>query len=136
MTTQRTATLALASLLVLLIGSIAPASSLGGQGGGDKPPVVEASPEAGQTPEPASTSASDGFVRGSILGLRCSTASRFLRDRYQLDERPGCVILRVDGRSGAEHAGLRVGDKIVAIGNVPITSGRQFSWALDRSVGM
>ena len=75
-------------------------------------------------------------MRGSILGLRCSTASRFLRDRYQLDERPGCVILRVDGRSGAEHAGLHIGDKIVAIGNVPITSGRQFSWELDLLAGV
>jgi tetratricopeptide (TPR) repeat protein len=133
---RRIAAIALASLLVLLVGSAAAAIVLASRGeGGDRPPPEAA---AGQTPAPRSTAdrAADGFVRGSILGLRCSTASRFLRERYALDNRPGCVILRVDGRSGAEHAGLRVGNKIVAIENMPITSGRQFTWQLGRFAGV
>ena len=69
----------------------------------------------------------DSGGRGG-LGLRCSYASKFLRDRYSLPVGPGCVILRVMADSNVERAGLRIGDKIVEMDGVPITSGRQFSF--------
>ncbi|MEX0800891.1 MAG: hypothetical protein WD379_06725 [Dehalococcoidia bacterium] len=64
---------------------------------------------------------------GGILGLRCGYATKFLRERYDLPEGRGCVTLRVDSPSAAEQAGFQLGDKIVEMDGIPITSGRQFS---------
>ena len=64
---------------------------------------------------------------GSILGLRCSSGARFLRERYGLPEGQGCVVLRVDSPGAAEEAGFRLGDKVVEMDGMPITSGRQFT---------
>jgi hypothetical protein len=82
----------------------------------------------GSTPPPASA-----LVPGGVLGLRCSYASRYLRELYGLSPRRGCVILRVSGP--AQRVGLRVGDKIVRVNDWPITSGAQFSawWDLGIS---
>lgn len=73
---------------------------------------------------------------GRVLGLRCGYASHYLRQRYDLPDRQGCVILRVNPGTGAYEAGLREGDMIVALEGVPITSGPQFTvfWkSLDRA---
>jgi len=102
---------------------------------GDKP--LPAAPAPGDTPRAnsgAATTPEPGADRAPVrrvLGLRCSYASKFLRDRYGLAEGAGCVILRVDNHSGAQEAGLRVGDKIVRLDDTPITSGRQFTWAFE-----
>ena len=64
---------------------------------------------------------------GSILGLRCGYATKFLRERYGLPVGRGCVVLRVDSPSAAEEAGFRLGDKMIGMDGMPITSGRQFS---------
>lgn len=71
------------------------------------------------------------FERGTVLGLRCSYASKFLRSRYALPDGPGCVILRVAAKGGAENSGLRIGDKIVELNGRPITSGRQFTYEYE-----
>ncbi len=118
------AIVALGAWLVLVAGGIAFAIVLGSRSDGDD--------DGAAVPAPTRAHASEAFVRGNILGLRCSTASRFLRDRYGLDDRSGCVILRVDARSGAEHAGLLIGDNIIEVNSVPITSGRQFSHVFER----
>ncbi len=102
---------------------------------GDKP--LPAAPALGDTPGASSGAATTGTPEANrspvraVLGLRCSYASKFLRDRYGLAEGAGCVILRVDDHSGAQRAGLRVGDKIVRLDDTPITSGRQFTWAFE-----
>ncbi len=73
---------------------------------------------------------------GRVLGLRCGYASNYLRQRYDLPDHQGCVILRVNPGTGAYEAGLREGDMIVALEGVPITSGPQFTvfWkSLDRA---
>ena len=68
---------------------------------------------------------------GGILGLRCSYATKFLRERYGLPERRGCVILRVDSPSAAEEAGFQLGDNMVEMDGMSITSGRQFSFLFE-----
>lgn len=68
---------------------------------------------------------------GGILGLRCSYATRFLRERYGLPDGRGCVVLRVDSPSAAEEAGFKLGDKIIAMDAMRITSGRQFSFLFE-----
>jgi len=65
-----------------------------------------------------------GF-RGVALGVRCSVSSQYLQERFNLPERQGCVVLRVS--AGAEKAGIKRGDLIIALGDTPITSGRQFT---------
>ena len=73
---------------------------------------------------------------GHILGLRCGYASNYLRQKYDLPDRQGCVVLRVNPGTGAYEAGLREGDMIVALEGVLITSGPQFTifWeSLDRA---
>ena len=64
---------------------------------------------------------------GNVLGLRCAYASDYLREKYDLPERHGCVILRVNQGTGAYRAGLREGEMIVAVEDVPVTSGPQFT---------
>ena len=64
--------------------------------------------------------------QGNVLGLRCAYASDYLRDKYDLPERHGCVVLRVNEGTGAYSVGLREGDMIVEVEGVPITSGPQF----------
>jgi hypothetical protein len=76
----------------------------------------------------AATFAADQLLpEGNVLGLRCSYASAYLRDKYDLPEGHGCVVLRVNRGTGAHEAGIREGDKIVAVEGVPITSGTQFT---------
>ena len=65
--------------------------------------------------------------QGNVLGLRCAYASNYLREKYDLPERRGCVALRVNEGTGAYRAGLREGDMIVEVEGVPITSGPQFT---------
>jgi tetratricopeptide (TPR) repeat protein len=68
---------------------------------------------------------------GGILGLRCSYATKFLRERYGLPEGRGCVVLRVDSPSAAEEAGFQLGDKMIEMDGMHITSGRQFSFLFE-----
>lgn len=75
----------------------------------------------------AAFTAEQFLPEGNVLGLRCSYASDFLREKYDLPERRGCVILRVNQGTGAYEAGLLEGDLIVALEGVPITSGPQFT---------
>ena len=72
---------------------------------------------------------------GNILGLRCSSATKFLRERYGLPEGRGCVVLRVDSPSAAEEAGFQLGDKMVQMDGMPITSGRQFTLLFEETPG-
>ena len=73
----------------------------------------------------------DQLQEGSTLGLRCSSATKFLRDRYGLPEGRGCVALRVDSPSAAEEAGFQLGDKMIAMDGMRITSGRQFTFLFE-----
>ncbi len=65
--------------------------------------------------------------QGNVLGMRCSYASGYLREKYDLPDRHGCVVLRVNEGTGAYDAGLREGDLVVALEGVPVTSGPQFT---------
>jgi tetratricopeptide (TPR) repeat protein len=77
----------------------------------------------------------DAVPLGGILGLRCSYASQFLREKYDLPPGKGCVVLRVDANSGAERAGFQIGDKIIRLNGSPITSGRQFTYHFEELPG-
>ncbi len=68
---------------------------------------------------------------GNVLGLRCAYASNYLQEKYTLPEHHGCVVIRVNAGSAADRAGLRVGDMIVGLEGIPITSGTQFSLIFD-----
>jgi hypothetical protein len=68
---------------------------------------------------------------GDTLGLRCGYATKFLRERYGLPEHRGCVVLRVDSPSAAEKAGFRLGDNMIEMDGMAITSGRQFSFLFE-----
>lgn len=70
------------------------------------------------------------FQKGNILGLRCGVSSTFLEDEYDLTPGRGCVILRVSDSGGAQQSGMRIGDRIVEMDAIPITSGRQFTFLL------
>lgn len=72
---------------------------------------------------------------GHILGLRCGYATGFLRERYDLPPGKGCVVLRVSSPGAAESAGFQIGDKIVRMDGIPITSGRQFSFRIEELPG-
>lgn len=72
---------------------------------------------------------------GSILGLRCSYASKFLREKYDLPSGKGCVVLRVGANGAAERAGFQIGDKIIRLNGSPITSGRQFTYHFEELPG-
>jgi tetratricopeptide (TPR) repeat protein len=128
-----------AGLMALIVGAIGLLIAFGSDGGDEREAeearatATRARPAPATRSTPEATGSAEAFRPGNLLGLRCSTASKFLRDRYGLDERNGCVILRIDGRSGAEAAGLRIGDKILEVYSVPITSGRQFSYVFERN---
>ena len=66
-----------------------------------------------------------------VLGIRCGVSSQYLQTRFGLPAERGCVILRVSGP--AEKAGLRQGDLMVAMNDIPITSGSQFSIVFEQS---
>lgn len=70
------------------------------------------------------------FEKGGIIGLRCGVSSNFLRETYNLAPGPGCVILRVSDGGGAQRAGMRIGDRMIEMDDIPITSGRQFTFLL------
>jgi uncharacterized RDD family membrane protein YckC len=65
------------------------------------------------------------------LGLRCAVSSHYLRERFGLRAERGCVVLRVSGP--AKAAGLRQGDLMIAMNDIPITSGEQFSILFETS---
>lgn len=52
-------------------------------------------------------------IHGSALGIRCSANSAFMQKTFRIPDRQGCVVLRVS--AGAEQAGIRKGDLIVAL---------------------
>jgi len=62
---------------------------------------------------------------GRTLGIRCSGPSSYLDQRFSLPSGPGCVVLRVSG--AAARAGVRQGDRMIAMNGAPITSGVQFN---------
>ena len=68
---------------------------------------------------------------GHVLGIRCGVSSQYLQTLFGLPAERGCVILRVSG--AAEDAGLRQGDLIVVMNDIPITSGSQFTITFERS---
>lgn len=72
---------------------------------------------------------------GGTLGLRCSYATKFLRERYGFPDGRGCVVLRVDSPSAAEEAGFQLGDEMIEMDGMPITSGRQFTFLFEDSPG-
>jgi hypothetical protein len=72
---------------------------------------------------------------GFTLGLRCSYASGFLREKYSLPPGKGCVVLRVSSPGAAERAGFQIGDKITELDGRPITSGRQFTFLFEEMPG-
>jgi len=66
------------------------------------------------------------LLRGGVLGVRCSGPSSYLDRRFDLPPgEAGCVVLRVSG--AAARAGVRQGDRMVAMNGAPITSGVQFN---------
>jgi tetratricopeptide (TPR) repeat protein len=67
----------------------------------------------------------------NALGIRCSVSSQYLRDRFDLPNDRGCVVLRVSGP--AERAGVEQGDLMIEMDGVPIVSGGQFSYLLEDS---
>ena len=96
-------------------------------GGDDEPREAQAPPDSPLT---------DIDLRpGHTLGMRCSYASQFLRERHDLPRGKGCVVTRVGSPGAAERAGLRLGDKIVEMDGVPITSGRQFTRRFEELPG-
>jgi tetratricopeptide (TPR) repeat protein len=58
------------------------------------------------------------------MGMRCSGPSSYFRERFDLPDRAGCVVLRVSG--SAEAAGVEQGWLMVEMNGVPITSGPQY----------
>jgi hypothetical protein len=74
-----------------------------------------------------------GFVvygnLGGPLGLRCSAASDYLRERFHTVDERGCVVLRVS--AAADHAGMRQGDLMIEMNGIPIVSGAQFGVLFD-----
>jgi len=72
-----------------------------------------------------------GVPAGKALGMRCSVASAYSRERFDLPNEQGCVVLRVSG--AAERAGIRQGDLMIEMDGVPIVSGAQFSILFENS---
>jgi tetratricopeptide (TPR) repeat protein len=72
-----------------------------------------------------------GVPSGKALGMRCAVASDYLRERFDLPDERGCVVLRVSGP--AERAGIRQGDLMIGMDGVPIVSGAQFSILFENS---
>ncbi len=95
----------------------------------DEPGEVPSSPSARAGSNSAltesETATTTPLLPGHTLGLRCSVASGYLLERFKLQKHSGCVVLRVSG--GAEYAGIRQGDLMIKMGEIPITSGRQFT---------
>jgi tetratricopeptide (TPR) repeat protein len=61
---------------------------------------------------------------GASMGMRCSGPSLYMRERFDLPDRQGCVVLRVSG--SAEAAGIEQGWLMVEMNGQPITSGPQY----------
>lgn len=60
------------------------------------------------------------------LGIRCSGPSSYFDARFDLPPgEQGCVVIRVSG--AAARAGVRQGDRMIAMNGAPITSGGQFN---------
>ncbi len=70
---------------------------------------------------------SELHVEDPALGFKCATASKYLRERHDLPDVPGCVVLRVNLGTSAYRAGLEEGDMIVALEGTPITSEEQLT---------
>lgn len=71
------------------------------------------------------------FLPGRTLGMRCSVNSAFLQQAFGTPQHQGCVVLRVS--AGAEKAGIRVGDLVIEMEGVPVTSGQQYSLLFEES---
>lgn len=67
---------------------------------------------------------SGNILFASALGIRCSGPSSYFEERFSTPKGPGCVVIRVS--SAAKRAGVRQGDKMIAMNGAPITSGRQY----------
>jgi hypothetical protein len=65
------------------------------------------------------------FLSGGTLGMRCSGPSAYFDARFRLPPGRGCVVIRVSG--SAQRAGVRQGDRLIAMNGAPITSGVQFN---------
>ena len=69
-----------------------------------------------------------GGAAVEALGLRLSSLSDELRQRFDLDESvDGVVVTKVDAESVAARKGLREGDVIVEVGQEEVTAPDQFS---------
>src|SRR5687767_4615569 len=69
----------------------------------------------------------DGVVRrGTILGIRLQQMTPQLAEQLGAPDTKGILIVRVDVRSSAYAAGLRVGDVITAINGTPLDGPQSF----------
>lgn len=68
------------------------------------------------------------FTYTRSLGIRCSTNGPYFQETLGTPERSGCAVLTASG--AAEGAGMVAGDLIIAVNEVPITSGTQFTIVL------
>jgi hypothetical protein len=89
----------------------------------------QATPAGTGSVSPRPTAAPPSPLPVRTLGLRCSTASRYLKQRFALPDARGCVVLRVSG--AAARAGIRQGDVIIKMDDIPITSGLQFTFLFE-----
>lgn len=63
-----------------------------------------------------------GFVRYPLLGITGTDVTPQVAEAYGLDNRRGAVVDSVQPGSGADDAGMRSGDLIVAVDGVPLRS--------------
>ncbi len=79
----------------------------------------------------------DGVVRrGTILGIRLQQLTPQIAEQLGVPDTTGILIVRVDVRSNAYAAGLRVGDVITGINGKPVEGAQSFLRQLsDAAIG-
>jgi len=90
--------------------------------------------ELGELPEDADAEESGPAVTppAEKLGITVEDLTRDMRRELQLDSRvEGVVVTQVASGSGAEEAGLQLGDVIFQVGRQPVANVREFRDALE-----
>jgi serine protease Do len=73
-------------------------------------------------------SGEDDVEKGSAgLGLKVSDLSQDLRDRFNVKDKQGAVVVEVDPSGPAAEAGLRAGDLVVKLNDRPLANARELS---------
>lgn len=100
-----------------------------------------AAPEVSPRPATSSTAVADDTADSATpmagasfaIGIRCSGPSRYLRSKFGLPDRRGCIVIRISGP--AEGAGMRLGDLLIDMNGTLITSGPQFNERFKKDGG-